>query len=287
MNIPIESLSLIMLHVGFSRHHADWNWQGVSSPFTRMFLVTEGEAKIHLPSEVVTLRPGHVYMVPAYVPHSYECHGDFALYYLHVYEEFKSEAGILEAFDFPTEVCADELDKAAFADICHTYQGAALPSSNPAIYDNTTDMACSIERYHALSLHDKMRLRGFALTLFARFIKHAQPRVWTKNERIIRVMLHIHAHITDTITLDELASIACVTKSYLIRLFTHTMGMSPVRYVNRKKIERAQLMLLTEQVPVKEVAYRLGFSDHSYFIRFFHQTVGISPQEYRRRNGKK
>ncbi len=50
MNIPIESLSLIMLHVGFSRHHADWNWQGVSSPFTRLFLVTEGEAKIHLPA---------------------------------------------------------------------------------------------------------------------------------------------------------------------------------------------------------------------------------------------
>lgn len=45
-------------------------------------------------------------------------------------------------------------------------------------------------------------------------------------------------------------------------------------------------MLPSEVVPVKEVAYRLGFSDHSYFIRFFHQTVGISPQEYRRRNGR-
>ena len=45
-------------------------------------------------------------------------------------------------------------------------------------------------------------------------------------------------------------------------------------------------MLLTEQVPVKEVAYRLGFSDHSYFIRLFRQTVGISPQEYRKRNGR-
>jgi AraC-like DNA-binding protein len=56
--------------------------------------------------------------------------------------------------------------------------------------------------------------------------------------------------------------------------------------LNRKKIERTQLMLLTEQVPVKEVAYRLGFSDHSYFIRLFRQTVGISPQEYRRRNGR-
>jgi AraC-like DNA-binding protein len=63
------------------------------------------------------------------------------------------------------------------------------------------------------------------------------------------------------------------------------MGISPVRYINRKKVERAQLILLTEQLPVKEVAYRLGFNDHSYFISLFRQIVGISPQEYRRRNG--
>ncbi|MBQ2435629.1 MAG: helix-turn-helix transcriptional regulator, partial [Bacteroidaceae bacterium] len=88
------------------------------------------------------------------------------------------------------------------------------------------------------------------------------------------------------LSVDELASIACITKNYFIQLFTHTLGMSPVRYINRKKIERAQLMLLTEQVPVKEVAYRLGFSDHSYFIRLFRQTVGITPQEYRKRNGR-
>lgn len=286
MNIPIESLSLIMLNVGFARHHADWNWQGVSSPFTRLFLVTEGEAKVYLPSEVVTLRPGHAYMVPAYVPHSYECRGDFALYYLHVYEEFKNDAALLDAYDFPTEIEIDELDRIAFASICHTFEGAALPSSDPQTYDNTESMADSMERYHKLPLHDKMRLRGFALLLFSRFVRYAQPRVWTDDERIIRVVSHINEHIAEAITLDELASIGCVTKSYLIRLFSHTMGISPIRYINRKKMERAQLMLLTEQVPVKEVAYRLGFSDHSYFIRLFHQTVGMSPQEYRRRNGR-
>ena len=76
MKIPIESLNLIMINVGFARHHADWNWKDVSSPFTRLFLVTEGEAKLHLPGSVVTLRPGNAYMVPAYVTHSYECHGE-------------------------------------------------------------------------------------------------------------------------------------------------------------------------------------------------------------------
>ena len=63
MNIPIESLILIMLNVEFARHHADWKWQGVSSPVTRLFLVTDGEAKVHLPDKAVTLLPGHAHMV--------------------------------------------------------------------------------------------------------------------------------------------------------------------------------------------------------------------------------
>ena len=133
MNIPIESLSLIMLNVGFARHHADWNWQGVSSPFTRLFLVTDGEAKVHLPDKAVTLLPGHAHMVLVHVTHSYDCRGDFALYYLHVYEEFKNEAGILEAHDFPTEVDIDELGRTAIAYICSTYREAALPSSDSQI----------------------------------------------------------------------------------------------------------------------------------------------------------
>lgn len=286
MNMPIESLNLIMLNVGFARHHADWNWQDVSSPFTRLFLVTEGEAKLHLPDFVVTLHPGNAYMVPAYVPHSYECHGDFSLYYLHVYEGFKNEPDVLDAYEFPTTIKVYDMERELFAHICVLHPHAALSSSNPDTYNNTVCMADSIERYHALPLHDKMRLRGFALTLFAQFMEHARPRVWTRDKRITRVVNHIQSHIADTLSVDELASIACITKNYFIQLFTHTMGMSPVRYINRKKIERAQLMLLTEQVPVKEVAYRLGFSDHSYFIRLFRQTVGISPQEYRRRNGK-
>lgn len=42
MNIPIESLNFQMLNVGLAKHDADWNWQNVVSPFTRIYLVTEG-----------------------------------------------------------------------------------------------------------------------------------------------------------------------------------------------------------------------------------------------------
>lgn len=39
IQIPIESMNLMMLNVGYATHHADWNWQKVSSPFIRIFYI--------------------------------------------------------------------------------------------------------------------------------------------------------------------------------------------------------------------------------------------------------
>ena len=75
-----------------------------------------------------------------------------------------------------------------------------------------------------------------------------------------------------------------MTKPYFIRIFKQHFGMSPLQYINHKKMERAQLLLLTEDMTVKEVAFALGFNDHSYFIRLFKKITGRTPQEYRMMN---
>lgn len=58
---------------------ADWNYQRVSSPFARIYLVKGGTAKLHLPDKVQILLPGHLYIIPPFTFHSYECDGDFSL----------------------------------------------------------------------------------------------------------------------------------------------------------------------------------------------------------------
>lgn len=284
VQIPIESMNLLMLNVGKAVHNGDWNWKYVNSPFTRIYYVTEGEARLHLPNQVVELRPGYLYIVPAYTLHSYECHGPFSHYYLHVYEGFKREMSMMEYYDFPTEVKTegDDIER-LLRRMCSQQPNAQLPESDPQSYDNTTQMTDYVERYRDMELWEKMELRGAMLMIVARFMREARPRVWTHDERMKKVLAHIHSHISDTVDVEELANIACVTKPYLIRLFKREFGTSPVQYINKKKVERAQLLLFTTEQPVKEVAYSLGFSDHSYFIRLFRKLTGITPQEYRRR----
>ena len=257
--------------------------------------MTEGSARLHFEKSlssssegessstptIINLRPHHLYIIPAYTVHSYECDGVFCHYYLHVYEGFKKETDVFERYDLPREVAAQEGDEGLMADMCRRHPEARLPGSDPRSYDNTTKFTDYVRRYNALPLHEKMQLRGGILMLFSRFMEEATEKVWTKDERMVKVLNHIHGNIYENIDITNLAALACVTKPYFIRMFKQHFGVSPLQYINRKKMERAQLMLLTEDMAVKEVAYTLGFNDHSYFIRLFKKLTGRTPQEYR------
>ena len=282
IQIPIESMNLMMLNVGCATHHADWNWQKVSSPFIRIFYIVEGEAMLHLPEEDVLLKPGYMYMIPAFVIHSYECHGVFKLYYIHMYEGFKNEVNLQDTYELPTEVRAGNSIRQLFAYVSSQYPDAMLPEPDPKSYDTSAQTSNYVERYMNMELWEKMELRGAMLMIMSHFIREAKPHIWTSDERMKQVLRYIHEHIADRIDVEDLADMASITKTYFIRLFKQEFGLSPVQYINLKKVERAQLLLYTTDCSVKEVAYKLGFSDHSYFIRLFHKVAGITPQEYRR-----
>ena len=275
-------MNLMMLNVGCATHHADWNWQKVSSPFIRIFYIEEGEAILHLPEKDVRLIPERMYIIPAYTIHSYECHGVFKLYYIHMYEGFKNELNLHETYELPTEVPAGKDIKQLFEHLALRYPDARLPGADPKSYDTSAQTSDYVARYRNMALWEKMELRGAMLMMMSQFIKEAKPRIWTSDERMKRVLKHIHEHIAEEIDVKELADVASVTKTYFIRLFKQEFGLSPIQYINKKKVERAQLLLFTTDSSVKEVAYKLGFSDHSYFIRLFRKITGITPQEYRK-----
>lgn len=276
-------MNLMLLNVGRAQHNADWNWKDVSSPFIRIFYVMEGEAMLLLGKHNVRLLPRHLYFIPAYAVHSYECHGPFVHYYLHVYEGFRNEMNLQEVYELPIEVEGSEVAAQLFEHLCNRLPEARLPHSDPNSYDTSAQTSDYVQRYRDMALWEKMELRGAMLMIMSQFIRQAKPRVWAQDERMKRVLEYVHSHISDNISVEQLANVACITKPYFIRLFKHEFGFPPVQYINRKKVERAQLLLFTTDKAVKEVAFILGFSDQNYFIRLFHKLTGITPQEYRRK----
>ena len=87
MNITIDQLHPLVLNVGLATHNGDWNWKDVTSPFMRIYYVTEGSAQIILPDGVITLKPDHLYFIPAFTKHTYICNQYFCHYYIHIYAD--------------------------------------------------------------------------------------------------------------------------------------------------------------------------------------------------------
>ena len=282
MNLQVEEMHPLVLNVGLAVHNADWNWKNVNSPFTRLYYVTEGSAQIELPDGIYTLSPKHMYFIPAFTIHTNICKSNFVHYYLHIYEDHYSDNDWLDHWKFPVEIEATDLDLALFKRLCEINPHMTLQKSDPTTYDNNPTLMQNLIKNRQRAFCDKVESRGIVFQLLSRFFKQGQSKIEMEDNRIAKTVLYIRKHLNEAIELEKLAEISCLSKDHFIRLFKKELGTTPLQYINQKKIEKAQLLLITEELAVKEIAFQLAFDDYSYFNRLFKKTTGVTPQEYRR-----
>lgn len=227
-----------------------------------------------------------MYFIPAFTRHSNICNSHFCHYYMHIYEENQEGKSILDEWDFPIEVPGSELDLVLIKRFCRIYPHMNLQESDPTTYDNDVTLIHSLLLSKQRAFYDKVEARGIVYQLLARFMRLAREKSLDRDERLVKVLSYIHKHINRNLTITELAEQACLFKDHFIRLFRNEVKATPLQYINRKKIEHAQLTLVTSDTQVKDVALNLGFEDYSYFNRLFKKLVGTTPQEYRHSNHK-
>ena len=87
----------------------------------------------------------------------------------------------------------------------------------------------------------------------------------------------------EPLDLDAIAAVANVSKYHFARCFAETYGDTPMRYLTRRRIERAQDLLRAANLTVTEICMLVGFSSLGSFSTKFRQLVGESPTEYRQR----
>jgi len=94
---------------------------------------------------------------------------------------------------------------------------------------------------------------------------------------------HIDRHYRAALDLDQLARVAGVSKFHFVRSFEAAYGETPMRYLTRRRIERAQDLLRGANLTVTEVCMLVGFASLGSFSSRFTQLVGESPTAYRDR----
>lgn len=99
-------------------------------------------------------------------------------------------------------------------------------------------------------------------------------------EAMQRAIDYIESHITDELTVEEIAREAFISKYHFQRLFSRMVGMPVIRYVTKRRLQYA-LYELAGGDRVIDVAFRYGFESHAGFTRAFKKMFGYPPSLYR------
>jgi len=240
-----------------------------------------GEAKTYINKKMYVLKPGNLYLTPPFTLHDDECDSFFSLYYIHFYEKTYNKESIFEKLDFPIGISADNLGSQLIERLLSINPDRHLKYIDPEMYDNIPTFSQYIENNNRMPLHAILETQGILYQLLAGFVEAANLKSRYKDERINRCLQYIHENTDKDIPLSQLADISCITEDHLIRIFKNETGYTPIKYINLKKMEKAQLLLLTTEMSITHIALELSIDNTSYFNRLFRQYTNTTPSQYR------
>ena len=106
----------------------------------------------------------------------------------------------------------------------------------------------------------------------------------TPDECITRCIGQMESRPEQPFSVPETARRAGMSTSLFSRKFKTAVGLSPLKYVLRLRLEKVKALLCSTDLPVSEIAEKSGFSDSNYMIKYFHQYCGTTPMQYRKMN---
>jgi AraC family L-rhamnose operon transcriptional activator RhaR/AraC family L-rhamnose operon regulatory protein RhaS len=172
------------------------------------------------------------------------------------------------------------------------------PSRSPAkgmLHLNSRELAQITGLVDRLENELKVREPGFAFMATATFMQvigllsrsygRAPSPDGRAMLRIGEALSLLERHTYQKVNLDELASIAHMSRRSFLRVFQSATGTSPLNWQIGQRVARACGMLRNTDKRVTEIAFDVGFNDSNYFTRQFRKITGVSPREYRMRQG--
>ena len=99
-------------------------------------------------------------------------------------------------------------------------------------------------------------------------------------ERVIQTM---HTHLHEALTLEDLASVACLSPSHFHRVFRRLIGIPPGEFLSALRFQMARRLLLATSLSVTDICFEVGYTSMGSFTSRFTHLVGLSPRLLRQR----
>ena len=155
----------------------------------------------------------------------------------------------------------------------------AMGDASPML--DVRDMEAVIdEMYRCSSVKELIdRARGE----MEKFLRYASKDRSSLQYKVVRMQEYIRKHYMEDIQVEQLAAKLYLSPGYLSMVFKKEAGENIKQYIRNVRMEKAEELLVSTQMSVREVGERTGFKNMSYFSKCFRQQYGESPESYRRK----
>lgn len=257
----MNNFPLKIVKTGFSACTKDWTtYHEITVPFFRVYYVESGSASVKIESESYKLLPGNIYFIPGIYPFLNECKREMKVYWLHALPlDPRLERiidGIREVRQWPFDV-----------------------------FDFHRELILSLGTFDPDKSYTKhLELQAFLSCVTARLASlNTGPSGFAQFPSSIRKATeYMDSHYKENPPLSKIAVAACLAPVYFHRLFRKHYGTTPHAYMEKKRMQTAQLLLASTDKTLEEIAEASGYENAFYFSKVFKKHFKTSPGKARK-----
>lgn len=192
----------------------------------------------------------------------------------------------------PPKYCAIFIDKDFFEKNLKIYTEQMILFDGLVLDVKTPKLDSLIKDFIAESLNQHLSKETLLLNLstlvtheIIRTVVDYETNIVSDSDNIIinETIKFMNIHYDKEISVDDLATVAQLSKSHFSKLFSQSMKISPMEYLKTLRLQNGKKMLLSKQLSVTQISQQCGFNSPSYFTKLFKDMFDETPKEFMRR----
>lgn len=257
LNMQVE-----VLETRLTQCWTGWRELDYRPAYNKLYFILDGEGWIKIEDLELYPEPGQLVLMPAHKLQSFSAISDrpFRKYWCH-FTAVTGQTDVFHWLDLPC--CFDGIDRHLMEEL---FRELVAAHDDPSIAARLKEKAMLLQILSLLVEAQPLRIR------------QGQSQ---EMERLTLIQRYVDEHLDREMTVEELAEVLHLHPNYFSKYFKRHFGVPPLKYVSRKRMDHAKLLLKTTSRSIKEVAAATGFDDANYFSKTFRREVGFSPSEYR------
>lgn len=222
--------------------------------------ICRGEGEVEVDGQRFTARCGDVYLLPVGSTHRYT--------------SSRGDPWVKQWMNVTGPLCAALCQAYGLEGIYH------IPEINLSReFDELLEMARATADAKEASARAALLLHA----MLQKVRRHLSAAGGRDEESARKLKRFLDERLERPVQVEQMAAAIYRCASQTIRLFKKAYGVTPYRYLARRRLERAALLLRNTNLPVKEIAQRLCFADAHYFANAFRARYGETPTAFRKK----